>query len=79
MSAPTLREMDISLSFRMITMRRLRLPDVVERLERHAARERRVADDGHHLVGRRPRRSRAFARPSATDSESEAWPEGCTS
>ena len=26
-----------------------------------------------------PDRSRASAKPSATDSESDAWPDGCTS
>ena len=45
MSAPTLREMDISLSFRMTTSGVCACPMWFERLERHAARERRVADD----------------------------------
>ena len=70
MSAPTLREMDISLSLRMITMGVCAWP-MVERFERHTARQGRIADDGHDLLVA-ARELRACARPSATDSESDA-------
>ena len=78
MSAPTLREMDISLSLRMTTIGVCACPMWLSASNAMPPESAASPISATTLLSP-PERSRAFARPSATDSESEAWPEGCTS
>ena len=72
-SAPTLSEMLLSLSLRTTMRSLLHRARVVDRLERHAAGQRAVADDGDDAVIFSPFRSRAAAMPSAAEMEVLAW------
>ena len=58
---------------------RLALADVVERLQREAAHERRVTHHDGDRARSPPRRSRASARPSAMERPVPAWPPSMTS
>lgn len=49
-SAPTFFEMDISLSLRMTMSPRMAVARVIHRLVTHAARQRAVADNRHHMI-----------------------------
>ena len=77
-SAPTLREMDISLSFRMMTSGSCAWPMALS-----ASNAMPPASDASPMTATIfssvPLSARAFAKPSAMESESDAWPEQCTS
>ena len=78
MSAPTLREMDISLSFRMMTSGVCACPmwfSASNAMPPESAASPMTAT----TFSVPPRKSRAFAKPNATERESDACPEGCTS
>ena len=71
MSAPTLRDMDISLSLRMITMGVCAWPIWLS-ASNAMPPESAASPMRATTLSVPPERSRAFARPNATDSESDA-------